>query len=86
MTVTFGLGALRAEWPNAVACIGTFDGVHLGHRAVIQEGRRQAEEAELPLVLTTFDHHPAAVLAPERCPKPILPLEENLRRLASPRP
>jgi riboflavin kinase/FMN adenylyltransferase len=80
MTVSFGLGALRAEWPDAVACIGTFDGVHLGHRAVIGEGTRQAVEAELPLVLTTFDHHPAAVLAPERCPKPILPLEENLRQ------
>jgi riboflavin kinase/FMN adenylyltransferase len=80
MTVSFGLGALRAEWPRAVACVGTFDGVHLGHRAVIGEAARQAQEAELPLVLATFDRHPAAVLAPDRCPKALAPLEENLRQ------
>ena len=82
MTVSFGLGALRAEWPRAVVCIGTFDGVHLGHQAVIGEARAQAQAAELPLLLATFDRHPAAVLAPERCPKAIAPLEENLRRFA----
>ena len=82
MIVSFGLGALRAEWPRAVACVGTFDGVHLGHQAVVQEAARQAREAELPLVLATFDRHPAAVLAPERCPKAIAPLEENLREFA----
>ena len=82
MTVLSGLGALRAEWPRAVACVGTFDGVHRGHRAVIAEAARQAREAELPLVLATFDRHPAAVLAPERCPRTIAPLEENLREFA----
>lgn len=79
MTVSFGLGALSAEWPRAVACVGTFDGVHLGHQAVVREAARQAREAELPLVLATFDRHPAAILAPERCPRPLAPLEENLR-------
>ncbi len=82
MTVSFGLGALRAEWPRAVVCVGTFDGVHLGHQAVIGEARSQARAAELPLVLATFDRHPAAVLAAERCPKAIAPLEENLRHFA----
>lgn len=83
MTVSFGLGALRVEWPRAVACVGTFDGVHLGHQAVIREAARQARETELPLVLVTFDRHPAAVLAPERCPQAIAPLEENLREFAA---
>lgn len=80
MTVSFGLGALRAEWPKAVVCVGTFDGVHLGHRAVIEEGLRQAQVAELPLIVATFDRHPAATLAPDRCPKALAPLEENLRQ------
>ena len=83
MTVLFGLGALRAEWPSAVVCVGTFDGVHRGHRAVVLEAARQAREAELPLILATFDRHPAAVLAPERCPPSIAPLEENLREFAA---
>ena len=82
MTVSFGLGALCAEWARAVACVGTFDGVHLGHRAVVAEAARQAREAELPLVLATFDRHPAAILAPERRPKALAPLEENLREFA----
>lgn len=80
MTVSFGLGALFAEWPKAVVCVGTFDGVHLGHQAVIAEGLRQARAAELPLVVATFDRHPAATLAPDRCPKSLAPLEENLRQ------
>lgn len=82
MTVSFGLGALCAEWPRAVACVGTFDGVHVGHRAVISEAARQAREAELPLVLATFDRHPAAILAPQRRPKALASLEENLREFA----
>ena len=79
MTVLFGLGVLRAEWPCSVVCVGTFDGVHQGHREVILEAARQARSLELPLVLATFDRHPAATLAPERCPKAIAPLDENLR-------
>ncbi len=80
MTVSFGLGALCAEWPKAVVSVGTFDGVHLGHRAVIEEGLNQARATELPLIVATFDRHPAATLAPDRCPKALAPLEENLRQ------
>ncbi len=83
MTVSFGLGALRAEWVRAVVCVGTFDGVHRGHQAVIGEAARQASAAELPLVLATFDRHPAAILKPDRCPKALAPLEENLREFAA---
>jgi riboflavin kinase / FMN adenylyltransferase len=78
MQVHFGVELLRAEWPSAVVCIGTFDGVHLGHRAVISAAVDQAREQELPAILLTFDRHPAAVLAPDRCPKPISPLSANL--------
>lgn len=78
MQVHFGTDLLRAEWPRSVACIGTFDGVHLGHRAVIGKAVEQAKELGEPCVLLTFDRHPAAVLAPDRCPKAISPLQENL--------
>ena len=83
MTVSFGLGALRAEWPQAVVCVGTFDGVHLGHQAVIHEAGRQASESDDPLVLATFDRHPTSILSPARCPKVLAPMEENLRAFAS---
>ena len=78
MQVHFGVGLLRAEWRKAVACVGTFDGVHLGHQAVIREAVAEARAKELPCVLVTFDRHPAAILAPARCPKALAGLQENL--------
>ena len=78
MQVHFGVELLHAEWPRAVTCIGTFDGVHLGHQAVISSALTLAQERELPLSLVTFDRHPAAILAPEKCPKAIGSLVSNL--------
>jgi riboflavin kinase/FMN adenylyltransferase len=80
MQVHFGIELLRAEWNRAVGCVGTFDGVHLGHRAVICEAVRRSREQFCPSVLVTFDRHPAAILAPDRCPPAIAPLQENLRQ------
>lgn len=79
MQVHFGEELLRAEWPSAVGCLGTFDGVHLGHRQVISTAVTRSRERGLPCVLITFDRHPAAILAPERCPKAIAPLSANLK-------
>jgi len=78
MQVHLGVGALRAEWTEAVVCIGTFDGVHLGHQAVIKTAVEDARRQELPCVLVTFDRHPAAILAPEHTPKTLVPLQERL--------
>ena len=44
--------------------IGNFDGVHLGHRKIIQRVLHIAEQRGLPSVVITFDPHPVAVLAP----------------------
>ena len=79
MQVHFGIDLLQAEWLSAVACVGTFDGVHLGHQSVIRRAVEEARSADLPCVLLTFDRHPAAILAPSRCPKAIAPLQDNLR-------
>jgi len=83
MQVHFGVGRLKAEWLRAVVCIGTFDGVHLGHRAVIRKAVEDARERELPCALITFDRHPAAILAPDRCPKALAGLSRNLQEFAS---
>jgi riboflavin kinase/FMN adenylyltransferase len=83
MQVHFGVGLLRAEWRKSVACVGTFDGVHLGHQAVIQEAVAQARTQELPCVLVTFDRHPAAILAPSLRPKSLAGLQENLQAFKS---
>lgn len=78
MQVHFGIELLKAEWFSAVACIGTFDGVHLGHQEVIRTAVSLAREHEAPCVLVTFDRHPAHVLAPDKCPKAIAALQTNL--------
>jgi riboflavin kinase/FMN adenylyltransferase len=78
MQVHFGLGRLRPEWTAAVACIGTFDGFHLGHQEVVRSAVDMAHSKELPATLVTFDRHPAAVLAPSKTPPPIASLEANL--------
>ena len=48
--------------------IGVFDGVHLGHQAVISTSARHAQEAGGTPVVVTFDPHPAKVLRPEKAP------------------
>lgn len=48
--------------------IGVFDGVHLGHHAVISTSARHAREASGTPVVVTFDPHPAKVLRPNTAP------------------
>jgi riboflavin kinase/FMN adenylyltransferase len=55
---------LKAEQPgrSSLVAIGNFDGVHLGHRAVIEAALSEARERELGPLVLTFDPHPAEVL------------------------
>lgn len=50
----------------AVITVGMFDGVHLAHRAIIDEMKQCAERLDTKTVLITFTPHPCKVLAPER--------------------
>ncbi|MBX9471028.1 bifunctional riboflavin kinase/FAD synthetase [Microcella sp.] len=64
--------------PSAVT-IGKFDGVHRGHRAVLE---RLASEAQgRRTVVVTFDRHPASVLSPETAPEPLLSVEQKTEAL-----
>jgi riboflavin kinase/FMN adenylyltransferase len=62
--------------------IGAYDGVHLGHRAVIDAVRRQAEVDGLRTAVVTFDRHPAMVVRPESAPLQLTDLEQRLELLA----
>ncbi len=83
MQVHFGVDQLQAEWSKGLVCVGTFDGVHLGHQEVIRQAVLHAREAQEPAILVTFDRHPAAVLAPDRCPPVIASIPANLRMFES---
>jgi riboflavin kinase/FMN adenylyltransferase len=51
-----------------VVTVGSFDGVHLGHQAVLQEIARRAEAAGRESVLVTFEPHPLEVVNPQAAP------------------
>jgi riboflavin kinase / FMN adenylyltransferase len=72
----FGLPEARLG-PTALA-VGSFDGVHLGHRAVLDVLRETARERDLTLAWITFDPHPRCVLDPVNCPQQITTLDERL--------
>ncbi|HEX4866291.1 MAG TPA: bifunctional riboflavin kinase/FAD synthetase [Acidimicrobiales bacterium] len=67
---------------GSIVTIGAYDGVHLGHQAVIGEVRRRAAAAELASVVVTFDRHPASVVRPESAPRLLTDLEQKLELLA----
>jgi riboflavin kinase/FMN adenylyltransferase len=65
---------------NAVVSVGVFDGLHLGHRAILDEALRRA--AGDSAVMVTFDPHPDVVLAKRfEAPAPLTPLDEKRRRV-----
>jgi riboflavin kinase/FMN adenylyltransferase len=61
----------------AAVTIGKFDGVHLGHRAVIAELEAAARARDLVSAVVTFDRHPLAVLRPELVPMALTSTEQK---------
>ena len=76
---------LRSPWADerAVITIGAYDGVHLGHRAVIEQVRRRAAEIGAKSVVVTFDRHPASVVRPESAPRLLTSSDQKMELLAS---
>lgn len=54
---------------GVVVALGTFDGVHLGHQAVIQEAKKEGQRLKLKVTAATFHPHPRAILTPGKEPK-----------------
>ena len=67
--------------PSAVA-LGAFDGIHLGHRAILGTAVALARQGKIRALACTFDRHPMEVLQPDRAPLPITTLEERLELIA----
>ena len=53
---------------GVVVALGTFDGVHLGHQAVLRRAVEEGSKEGLKVVAATFDPHPRAVLRPDETP------------------
>ena len=61
--------------------IGVFDGVHFGHRRIMEAAVRLAEENDAVPAALTFDPHPRAVLRPDEPPLLLQSLDERIRML-----
>jgi riboflavin kinase / FMN adenylyltransferase len=70
-----------ARTAGAVVTIGAYDGVHLGHQAVLRLVRELADARGLEAALVTFDRHPAEVVRPESAPRLLTTLEQRLELL-----
>ena len=62
---------------NPVLTIGNYDGIHLGHRTIIEVVRMKAAELGGTTMLMTFNPHPLQILKPEKGLPSIAPLEEK---------
>jgi riboflavin kinase/FMN adenylyltransferase len=68
---------------GSVVTIGAFDGVHQGHRKVLQLVRELADARHLDAAVLTFDRHPAQVVRPESAPRLLTSLDQKLELLAA---
>lgn len=80
---------LRGPWDGwsvegrLALAIGVFDGVHLGHRAVLVPFVDLALELGLTPAVVTFDRHPIAVLAPDRAPRMLSTVDQRIEQFAA---
>ncbi len=72
-----------ADFGPSVVAIGKFDGVHSGHRAVIDRARVDAAARGARVVAVTFDRNPLSLLRPELCPEPLVALDQKIGLLAA---
>ncbi len=66
---------------GAAAAIGNFDGVHIGHQAVIDIARTEARRTAAPLGIVTFEPHPREVFVPDTPPFRLMSAETKAHRL-----
>jgi riboflavin kinase/FMN adenylyltransferase len=62
---------------GGVATIGNFDGVHLGHRRILEAVVARARETGRPSIAITFEPHPLSVLRPDRAPRRLQTLHQK---------
>lgn len=76
-----GAEALTAQPGGGVVTVGTFDGVHLGHRALIAQTVQRARDLQATATVVTWDRHPFATLRPNSLPPLISTPERKVELL-----
>jgi len=76
--VVQGSEALEKPLERAVVTVGNFDGLHVGHRAIMQTVTTRAQALGGVAAVYTFEPHPRKLLRPERAPRLLSTLEQKL--------
>jgi riboflavin kinase/FMN adenylyltransferase len=82
MRINRGYWSLPKVALHGVVTIGNFDGVHRGHRALIEAAAARARDLGAPLGVVSFEPHPREVLQPEAAPPRLTPFRVKARLLA----
>ena len=81
MELIRGLQNIRPKHHGCVATIGNFDGVHLGHQAVLGQLAEKAAELGLPTALITFEPQPMEYFVPDKVPARLTRFREKILAL-----
>src|SRR5213595_1334847 len=71
-----------STWRQPVLALGNFDGVHRGHRKILERVRRVAGERGATAVVMTFDPHPPRVVRPDKAPPLLMTKAQKLEAIA----
>ena len=74
--------ARPARWKQPVLALGNFDGLHRGHRKILDRLQRVAGERRATSVVMTFDPHPPRVVRPDKAPPLLMTKAQKLEGLA----
>jgi len=78
MRIVRGLESYPPEPPASAIALGAFDGIHVGHRAILGTAVSVGRQRGVQALACTFEPHPIEVLQPGRAPIPITTLDERL--------
>jgi riboflavin kinase/FMN adenylyltransferase len=80
--IHFPEDARPVAWVQPVLALGNFDGVHRGHRKILDRLRRVASERGATSVVMTFDPHPPRVVRPDKAPPLLMTKAQKLEAIA----
>src|SRR4029077_3182120 len=71
-----------STWVHPVLALGNFDGLHRGHRKILDRMRRVADERGATSVIMTFDPHPPRIVRPDKAPPLLMTKTQKLEAIA----
>jgi riboflavin kinase / FMN adenylyltransferase len=72
-----------SRWKQPVLALGNFDGVHRGHRKILDRLNRVASERAVTSVVMTFDPHPPRIVRPDKAPRLLMTKTQKLEAIAA---